>query len=215
MKEAALIFDLDGTLISATAVPDEAFSDLILAIETANRGAVPKDVLKQAFKEIKRTAIDTLAQKYKFSEAMVQAAREVLTTSSYDFELVPFPDYPVLRDLPGKKILVTSGVVNLQQAKIDTLSLARDFDEIVIDDIYAEVRAGKKEIFADLAKRYHLDPGSVWIVGDNPDSEIRSGNELGMVTVQRTSQWFPSTKEAAYVITGLEDLLPILRAALA
>ena len=67
--------------------------------------------------------------------------------SHYELALKPFEDYEAIKKIRGLKVLVTSGVVNLQQAKIDALKIAEDFDEIIIDDLYAQDRPGKKEIY--------------------------------------------------------------------
>lgn len=188
MKDIALIFDLDETILPASEVPDETFDPLLDAIRKANKGKVTDKKLEQAFSEIKYLAIDVLAEKYGFSKAMENAAREVLCNSNYSFELSPYEDYDIIKKMPGVKVLVTSGVVNLQQAKIDGLHIEDDFDEIIIDDLYAAKRPGKKEIFAGIADKYKLMPEQVWIIGDNPEAEINAGNELGMITVLRINE---------------------------
>jgi FMN phosphatase YigB (HAD superfamily) len=213
MNDIILIFDLDETILPASAVPDSAFDSLCDAIRKANKGTFPDKKLEKAFSEIKYLAIDVLSEKYGFSKAMDAAAKKVLTTYNFNFELETYPDYPVMRKLPGTKILVTSGVVNLQQAKLDALQIATDFDEVIIDDIFATDRPGKKEIFSAVAKKYKAEPEQVWIIGDNPDAEINAGNELGMITVLRVNG--DETKIAgkpSFTISSFEELNTILTA---
>ena len=106
----------------------------------------------------------------------------------------------------GFKILVTSGVVNLQQAKLDALGISDDFNEVIIDDLYKKNRPGKKDIFSGIASKYKLKPEQVWIVGDNPDAEITAGNELGMVTVLRINPGGKPSAKATHTIHSFHEL---------
>lgn len=206
-----MIFDLDETILPSANVPDEIFSELLYVIRKANQGTVPEDDLEKALSQIKQVAIDALAEEFGFNEQMKAVAKEVLTTSNYKLNLEPFEDYEVLKSLSGIKVLVTSGVVNLQQEKINALGLTNDFDEVIIDDVYDENRLGKKEIFEQLRSKYNVEPDKMWIIGDNPEAEIMAGNELGMITVQRTSPYFKPDKKATHVIDSFSDLKKILK----
>jgi len=211
MNDIAIIFDLDETILPASAVPDDAFEPLLDAIRTANKGHLTDKKLDQAFSEIKYLAIDVLSEKYGFNKAMDAAAKKILSITDFSFQLEPYEDYNIIKKIPGIKVLVTSGVVNLQQAKLDALQIEDDFDEVIIDDLYAVNRPGKKEIFSGIAKKYHLKPDQVWIVGDNPTSEINAGNELGMTTVLRING--EETKiegEPTFTISSFDELKKII-----
>ena len=185
MNNIAIIYDLDETILPASAVPDDTFDPLFEALREANKGKIKDAELDKAFAEMKYLAIDVLSEKYGFSKKMDQVAKEMLTSMDYNFQLKTYEDYDCIKTIPGIKVLVTSGVIKLQQAKLDALEIEDDFDEVIIDDLYAADRPGKKEIFSRIAKKYQLRPDQVWIVGDNPDAEINAGNELGMITVLR------------------------------
>lgn len=187
MKDILIIFDLDETILPASSVPDSTFEPIMDAIRKANKGTITDKQLSKAFAEIKYLAIDVLSEKYGFSKAMDTAAKEALCNTEYNFELEPYQDYETIKKIPGIKVLVTSGVVKLQQAKLDALQIESDFNEVVIDDIYAAKRLGKKDLFSGIADKYKMQPDQVWIVGDNPDAEINAGNELGMITVLRVN----------------------------
>ena len=207
MNEIAIIYDLDETILPASAVPDATFKPLFDAIRKANKGKISEKQLDKAFSEMKYLAIDVISENYGFTKAMDAAAKDVLCNSHYQLDLKPFDDYEAIKKIPGIKVLVTSGVINLQQAKIDALDIEKDFDEVVIDDLYAENRPGKKEIFARIADKYKLKPEQVWIVGDNPDSEITAGNELGMVTVLRINgEEKKVSGEPTFTISSFEEL---------
>jgi FMN phosphatase YigB (HAD superfamily) len=211
MKNIAIIYDLDQTILPASAVPDSTFQPLFDAIRKANKGKVPDERLQEAFSELRYLAIDVISEKYGFSKEMDNAAKDALCNSDYKFDLEPFEDYDAIKSIPGIKVLVTSGVKKLQQAKLDALEIEDDFDEVIIDDLYAENRPGKKEIFSAIAAKYKLNPDQVWIVGDNPDAEITAGNELGMITVLRTG--IEQTKisgEPMFTITSFYELKKIV-----
>lgn len=207
MKDIAIIYDLDETILPASAVPDSVFNPLFEALRKVNKGKVTDKKLEQALSEIKYLAIDVISEKYGFSKEMDAVAKDVLCNSNYSFQLKPFEDYDIIKKIPGVKILVTSGVTKLQQAKLDALEIEDDFDEVIIDDLYAENRPGKKEIFSNLARKYKLNPEQVWIVGDNPDAEITAGNELGMITVLRINgEETKISGEPTFTISSFEEL---------
>jgi FMN phosphatase YigB (HAD superfamily) len=206
MKEFAIIYDLDQTILPAEAVPEETFLPIYEAIRSANKGHLPESELESALKKIRTTAMDVIAEEYHFSEEMAEAAKQAFINSSYDFTLSPFDDFSVLQHIPGKRFLVTSGITKMQQAKIDALFEEGYFDAIVIDDIYSEERRGKKQIFAELAEAEGLIPDLVWIVGDNPTSEIASGNELGMKTIQIVRPGVEQSGEASFVVSSFYEL---------
>ena len=207
MNKLAIIYDLDETILPASAVPDSTFDPLFDAIRKANKGKVTDAKLDKAFSEMKYLAIDVISKKYGFSKAMDAAAKDVLCNSVYNLTLEPYEDYDTIKKIPGIKVLVTSGVVNLQQAKLDALEIEDDFDEVIIDDLYAENRPGKKEIFNSIAKKYKLQPEQVWIVGDNPDAEITAGNELGMITVLKiNSEETKISGDPVFTISSFKEL---------
>lgn len=83
-----------------------------------------------------------------------------------------------LEQIEVKKILLTHGVKEIQERKIDTLGIRNLFDEIII----VPSNADKIPVFEQIAKEYS-DPKTVMVVGDRRDAEIRYGNMRGFVTV--------------------------------
>jgi FMN phosphatase YigB (HAD superfamily) len=206
MSDIAIIYDLDETILPASAVPDETFDSLFDALRKANKGTVPDDKLEEALEAMRRISVDVVAKDFGFTEEMNQAAKDALQNTKYQFDLSPYEDFPTLKLIPGKRYLVTTGVPNLQQAKVDALFKAGDFTEIFIDDIYLEHRLGKKKIFEQIAEKTGLPANNIWIVGDNPDSEIKAGNELGMNTVHIARPGVEPAKEAKYQVYNMDEL---------
>jgi putative hydrolase of the HAD superfamily len=206
MKEFAIIYDLDQTILPADAVPEETFQPIYEAIRSANNGHLPESEVEAALKKVRTVAMDVIAKEHHFSKEMAEAAKQAFLNNSYNFTISPFDDFSVIKHIPGKRFLVTSGITAMQQAKIDALFEEGDFTGIVIDDIYHEDRRGKKQIFAEIAEEYKLIPDLVWIVGDNPSSEITAGNELGMKTVQIVRPGVEQSSEASYVVSSFYEL---------
>lgn len=211
MKNIAIIYDLDETLFKTSSMPTEVLDPFFQAITDANIGTVNEQALHDAFKALWRKPLDQVAEEYGFSSEMVHAGKKALEETDYKLDIAPYADFSVIKELPGLRFLVTTGTTKLQQAKIDALFTTEDFTETIIDDPYATQRLGKKQLFAQIAKKYGLTPSQVWVVGDNPDAEIRAGKELQMKTVQITR---PGIKEkpsnADYQITSLQELKEII-----
>jgi putative hydrolase of the HAD superfamily len=206
MTDFAIIYDLDQTILPAEALPEETFFPIYEAIRSANNGQVPDEELEQALKKIRTVSMDVIVKEHHFSPEMEEAAKQAFLNGEYKFDLKPFDDFDVLAHIPGKRFLVTSGIPKMQQAKFDSLFEPGYFTEIYVDNIYDENRLGKKKIFEKIAADYKLIPDLIWIVGDNPDSEITSGNELGMKTVQIIRPGIEQSDKASYVITNFYEL---------
>jgi FMN phosphatase YigB (HAD superfamily) len=210
MNDLAIIYDLDETILPASAVPDETFDSLFNAIREANKGTLPDDKLEEALKSMRRISVDVVAADYGFSEEMNEAAKHALLHTKYNFQLSTYDDFPVLKTIPGKRYLVTTGVPNLQQAKVDTLFTEGDFDDVFVDDIYHDNRVGKKGLFKQIADKTGLPAQRIWIVGDNPDSEIKAGNELGMNTVHIARAGVEPSSAAKYQVRNFHELKSLI-----
>ncbi|MDN5285501.1 MAG: hypothetical protein JWR38_1775 [Mucilaginibacter sp.] len=206
MEQIAVIYDLDDTILSTRSIPESTFEPVFDAIRLANDGRLPNDILEIAFNELWRQPMDKVALAYGFNEQMVDACKTALINTNYELTLSPFDDFTVIKEIKGMRMLVTTGITKLQQAKINALFKNDDFDEILIDDPYQENRLGKKKIFAMIAGRYKLNMNQVWIVGDNPESEIAVGNELGMNTVQILRPGIVESGKANYTIQSFHEL---------
>ena len=143
-----------------------------------------------------------------------------ITTSFYEeiakiddkqLSIKPFQDYSEVNSLTYKKVLVTTGLRELQMAKINALNIASNFEDIYIDDPRELPRKDKQLIFQSIIKQYQIEPKNIWVIGDNPTSEIRIGKALGMNTIQRKSESKSSTLDADYVIESFTELRKIIK----
>ena len=206
----AIIFDLDSCLCMANEVGDQLFAPAFDAIGTANRGTVPGATLQEAFADCWRCSFAFVANKYDFSEEMRTAGWRVLARTEATERMQGYPDLAALWELPAQLFLVTTGFRRLQESKTKALGFAPLFTAIHIDAIVQPGRQGKHAIFAGILKTHRLKPEEVFVVGDNPDSEIAAGNRLGMRTVQILRPGVPRGDNATHHIRSLVALKELL-----
>lgn len=202
----ALIFDLDSCLAAATEIGAAIVAPIFNAIREANQGDVPSADLEAAFTDCWRFPFDFVAEKYGFSSAMRTAGYRGFSQLEITQPLHGYGDLAVLEDLPGKLFLVTSGFRRLQASKVRALGLTARFTDILIDAIDAGPTQGKRPIFETILSEHQLKPDEVLVVGDNPDSEIAAGNQLGITTVQILRPGVPPADAATHRVRDLHEL---------
>jgi putative hydrolase of the HAD superfamily len=113
------------------------------------------------------------------------AARRVFFASRpEEIRLVPGA-LEVLDDLRARGVrlvLVTFGVPEAQARKVEVLGIRDRFEAVHI--VPLERGADKTEVFRQLLEGNGYEPGDVWVVGDRPPGEVRSGNLLGLTTIR-------------------------------
>jgi putative hydrolase of the HAD superfamily len=117
-----------------------------------------------------------------------------------------YGDLAALAELPAKLFLVTSGFRRLQDSKVRALGIAHLFTDIHIDAIEESGPKGKLHAFQAILNAHQLSPPEVLVVGDNPDSEIAAGNQLGMTTIQVLRPGVPASPAATHQIHNLAEL---------
>lgn len=129
--------------------------------------------------------------------------------------ITPFPDtVHVLKTDGFSKILVTRGNPSIQQRKIDVLGIRG-----LLTGVYVTPSdEGKKEVFERVVQQHALLPENAFVIGDRIDSEIKFGNELGLVTIRflgsgKYSSLVPSGKyeTPAHTVKSLREVLAIIK----
>jgi putative hydrolase of the HAD superfamily len=176
----AMILDLDNTIYPVSSIASHLFKSLFeLLDEYAHE--MDSENLHKAKYELTRRPYQFVANQFNFSQAHKTRGITLLRDITYDLPVEPYDGYALLKTAPLKKFLVTTGFKKLQWSKIKMLNIENDFDEIHIVD--PEVSPGtKKDVFEDIMKRHHYLPADVLVVGDDPESEIKAGVELGIET---------------------------------
>lgn len=192
MPIKAIIFDLDDTLydcsntLSAAAqvrAVDELVANGLCATSEEALSAIP--ALRQG-SQGKINLVEALVERFGPNrDTLVRVGLDAYNQPDALSDIALFPDVEatLLALRPNYRlILVTSGVAERQRNKIAKLGLDRFFDLVLIDDIHEQL--SKRERFLAAMTNYNLKPRDVLVVGDRVFSEIKIGNQLGMVTVQ-------------------------------
>jgi putative hydrolase of the HAD superfamily len=206
----AIIFDLDNCLSAADESSRQLLEPVFAAVRQSNHGTLSDGVLAQAFDDCWRDAFDVVAQRHGFSREMLEAGWNAAAHAEVTAPLQGYPDLGALHELSVKLFLVTSGFRRLQESKISALHITELFTEVHVVAIDEENRRGKRQIFADILATYRLSPAEVLVVGDNPDSEIEAGNQLGITTVQILRSGVRRGDNAAYYIDELAELAQLI-----
>lgn len=179
MAKKALIMDLDNTIYAVSSIGDRLFSALFQLIKESGEGGAQ---MEQIRKDIMTRPFQLVAAQHGFSEELTANGVALLEELTWEGPIEPFADYIYLQQLKIDKFLVTTGFTLLQRSKIRGLSLEKDFREIHIVDP-ALTTDTKREVFASIIERRGYQVADVLVVGDDPHSEIRAAQDLGLDAV--------------------------------
>jgi putative hydrolase of the HAD superfamily len=206
----AVIFDLDNCLSAADEIGAELFEPAFVAIRAASGGHHSDRALTAAFADMWRHPLDWVAAEHRFTPAMREAAWARLSQLEVATPMRGYADLHLLAQVPAVRFLVTSGIQRLQESKIHALGISGDFRGIHVDAIDAAERKGKRGIFADILSTCDLAPGDVWVVGDNPDSELAAAQSLGLRSVQMLRPGVERSDRAGHHVDGLRQLIELI-----
>jgi putative hydrolase of the HAD superfamily len=175
MKKA-LIFDLDNTIYPVPPYAEEMFASFM---QLLSEYAEQRENVAQIKKQIMRKGFLLVAAEFNFNKELTKRGNKLFQELTYSGPLAPFDDFSLVRKLPHTKFLVTAGYEAFQQSKISALSLQYDFEEIHIVDA-SKTNRTKKDVFADIISQYRYGLSEILVIGDDLDSEIKAGQELGL-----------------------------------
>jgi putative hydrolase of the HAD superfamily len=179
MRIKAFIIDLDNTIFATRLLGETLYKPLLdlIRIHVTDEKSFFNIKNEMMFKPF-----NFVATKYHFSEDLIDEANAFLMNLRCLEPIDPFPDYQALLKIPVEKYLVTAGYRGLQLSKIDKLGISDDFKEIhVVDNTISA--STKKDVFVDIIERNELAFNNLMVIGDDPESEIRYANELGIISV--------------------------------
>lgn len=131
-----------------------------------------------------------------------------------DTGLRAYDDMPLVKSLPLRRYLVTTGRRQAQEDKVRQLGIASWFERVVVDAVDEAGHPGKRAIFDEIARQAGLPPREVLVIGDDPQSELAAGRALGMTTVQLLRPGVVPATNADMRLAGLRELLDLVRAGL-
>ena len=204
MPKKAIIYDLDNTVYPVSSIGEKLFDPLFRLIEESGKHSADMEAIK---KEVMRTPFRLVAKQYRLSDELTAKAIAMQEELIYDEPIDTFEDYPEIKNIEAERFLVTTGFEKMQRSKIKQMGIEADFKEI---HIVNPTLSSKKEVFADILKRYSYLPDDVLVVGDDPESEIKAAHDLGIETVLYNKfDWHP-IKSATYTINHFKDLKDII-----
>lgn len=179
MQKKAIILDLDNTIYPVSSIGDKLFYSLFELIEKS--GAYQGN-LEEIKNRIMRQPFQVVANDFSFSEDLKEKCLQLLSDLTYDEKMEPFAGYEIVRTIPCKKYLVTTGFTKLQHSKIRQLNIEKEFEGIFVVDP-SKTEQTKKDIFKQILTDNHYNPGEVLVIGDDLHSEIKAAKELGINTI--------------------------------
>jgi len=206
-----LILDLDDTIFETKLMNPRIFDSAITLIknhyEQNYRGLKYEEIIA----ELWSYPVDVVFAKYNTKKSLVTEFYKMI--DEIDFQklaIKTYEDYKAIKTIKIEKILVTTGLQKLQLAKIKALKIENDFDHIYIDDPRLFPRKHKIDIFKQILLGTKKEPQEIWVIGDNPESEIKSGKVLVMKTIQRKSNSKKISEFADFKIESFEELQGII-----
>ena len=223
----AIFFDLDDTLFDCSgSLIENARKRAAAAMVAAGLPLSAEEAYKmqqQLFEQLGplENIFDRMCEKQQLSKderkKIVEAAFNAYNSDEVE-QIQLFPDVlPTLGKLRKKGIktaLITSGIFERQQKKIELLGLQDKFDLVLIHDV--EKDASKEEKFSSALQQLNLKPNTVAVVGDRIYSEIKIANKLGMASIRMLKGRFSSIKprtdleEPDFEIKNIAELVPLL-----
>ena len=191
MKIKAVIFDLDDTLYDCTgSLIDASRTRAAKALVEAGLPCTEEEVY-QLQKELTERygpychVFNEIVNKYHADSKLINIAYKAYNSSEV-YEIKPFPYViPTLKELKEKGyklFLLTVGVHERQEKKINILGLKPYFDEMVISD--QEIGLPMEDCMRDLIERHAINFREAVMVGDRVREELRIAKSLGMTTIQ-------------------------------
>ena len=204
----AIIFDLDMCILNTHTLTGPFFQPVLDALYNSSLSPELKEKINY---QLWTTSLDDVIEVFSIPEDIAERMREAYRHIEVPDGIKTFGDEGFIRDLPVKKILVTTGYRKFQETKIEKLGIADLFDKIIIDALdYRDKRKGKKKIFAEILIKNDWKASEVLVVGDNPMSELGAAKSLGIPTVQTVRPTIEKWIEADYHINSFSELADLI-----
>ena len=194
--------DLDNTIYFTKPNEEQLMAELYNFLESLDLG-ISKEDFQLAKQDMLRTPFQKVAKKYGFSEELMPDILAYLQNRQVTKPLNPSDDYHYIKSLKGRKFIVTAGFTKQQTSKVKMLGIADDFEAVHVVDVST---TNKKEAFKLLIDKYALNTDDILIIGDDAESEIKFGLELGIATFLLDPENLYPNAESTFRGTDLSGL---------
>jgi uncharacterized cofD-like protein len=191
MKVKAVIFDLDDTLYDCTGSLIDASRRRAAKTMVEAGLSCTEEEAYQLQKELAEKhgpyhpVFNEIVNRFHADPKLVSIAYKAYNSSEV-IGIKPFsdviPTLKELREMDYKLFLLTVGVHERQEKKINILGLKSYFDEIIIND--QEIGLLMEDCIRDLMGRHNINFREAVMVGDRVRDELRIAKSLGMITIQ-------------------------------
>lgn len=204
-----IIFDLDMCILDTYSLKGSYFQPVLDAFYNSD---LPEELKKEISIQLMTTSLEDVISMFDIPAKIAEAMRKTYREIEVPDGIKSYGDEECIRDLSGKKILVTSGYRKFQETKIAKLGIAGLFDEIIIDALdLPNERKGKTKIFKEILETNNWDKNEVIVIGDNPESELGAAKSLGIITIQTLRPTINKWEEADYHIKSLCEIEDIIQ----
>jgi putative hydrolase of the HAD superfamily len=203
MRPAAILIDLDDTILSSLGGQREAWSEVLAAFDgrfgdhdhaTLHEGMLAasrslwedadshrewRQDIRAARRELVRRAfaelaLDDTALGHELADAFSDHRDEAMFLFPGAVDALE-----ALRQRGIPLALITNGGAQAQRAKIERFDLARHFDHILVEGEFGRGKP-EPEVFHHLMACFGSSPETTWVVGDNLEWEVLAPQKLGM-----------------------------------
>ncbi|KRT16741.1 hypothetical protein ASU31_07965 [Pedobacter ginsenosidimutans] len=194
--------DLDNTIYFTKPNEEQLMGELYRYLESLDLG-ISDEKFQLAKGEMLRTPFLKVAKKYGFKEEIMPEVISYLHRREVTKPLNPSDDYHFIKSLNGRKFIVTAGFPKQQTSKVKMLGIADDFEAVHVVDVST---TNKNEAFKLLIEKYGLNKDDILIIGDDAESEIKFGMELGIETFLLDPENLHPNAETTFRGTDLSGL---------
>lgn len=205
----ALILDMDNTIFPTNTISDELFEPIYQLLEKY-KDKVGEENIAEIRKLMSKKAWQKIAEEYEFTDELTKEGADILRETTYHKPIDPFEDYILVKELDMDKYLVTMGFTKMQWSKVKMLNVESDYKEVLVNDPETKEDT-KKEVFQRMMEKYNLQPQEVLVIGDDPESEIKAGNDLQIPTVLYDRMNEYEDKHATHHIHNYSELAAIIK----
>jgi len=233
----AILFDMDDTIVAWDMVSDKTWRSVCdrMAPET---GKVSGDALYAAISHFRTWYLSNM-DRHVFARLNLRVyRREIVTMAFSKLELESnclveriADTYGVEREnacylLPGvmdtllylkergiRLALVTNGMSDGQQRKVDRFNFNSIFDVILIEGNFGTGKPESK-VFEYVLNKLQVNPGDAWMVGDHLLFDIGGGQKAGLYSIwvdwERTGLAQPADIRPDRIITSISELIDLV-----
>ena len=102
------------------------------------------------------------------------------------------------------------GFEKFQWSKIKALKIEQDYKEIFVVDPDTTDKI-KRDLFEEIISKYGYATSDVFIIGDDPDSEVLAAQELGAHPILFDVDDRHEARQGVTKVNGFKELLAILK----